>query len=199
VSFLGGVLGAVGGFVTGGPAGAVIGGLGGLRKGGGKMPGMMPLSYMPPSAMMKGTKGMTCPSGTACSGPSYGDLCLGSCRTIMPGMMPGTGMDLTMFGRGGACPLPSPRGTHWNKKAYCVGVGSGMPTAIPACSKLIRNRHLNPANGRAALRAVRRIASTHKLLKRIEKSIRRIKGVRQVKLPRQPRQRLIGPGIVDVH
>jgi len=81
----------------------------------------------------------------------------------------------------GRCPLPAPRGFHWNQKTYCT-LRSGV---VPKCTRVVKNRRLNPANGHAARRAVRRIAATHRLLKRIEKSIRKIKGVRAAKVPRQ--------------
>lgn len=37
-------------------------------------------------------------------------------------------------------------------------------------------RRINPANGKAAIRAVRRVAATHKLLKKVEKAMRKACG-----------------------
>ena len=37
-------------------------------------------------------------------------------------------------------------------------------------------RRINPANGKAAIRAVRRVAATHKLLKKVEKAMRKAGG-----------------------
>ncbi len=189
MSFLGGVLGGIAGFVTGGPAGAAIGAISGFRGGGGtsmpmiiSRPPVQPLTPLP-IFNMPGTPGgampagMMCPPGTACSGASYDGLCIGSCLPTGTGMMPSIS---GMVGLSGRCPLPAPRGYHWNQRTYCT-LKHGV---VPKCSKVIKNRRLNPANGHAARRAVRRITATHRLLKRIEKSIRRIKGVRSAKLPR---------------
>lgn len=195
MSFLGAVLGGVAGFVIGGPAGAVTGARAGAALGT-RGAGMALVPAMPPPvpggfdnvpgqaniftrAMPPAPMGMACPPGTRCAGMSMDGLCVGSCLPM--GAM-------GMVGLSGRCPLPAPRGFHWNQKTYCT-VKQGV---IPKCTRVIKNRHLNPANGRAARRAVRRIAATHKLLKRIEKSIRRIKGVRGAKLSRRSPARAAG-------
>ncbi len=189
MSFLGGVLGGIVGFVTGGPAGAVLGAAKGF--GIGARPMMMPSRGLvpftgspvrfgeeePSTPGMPMPMGMPCPPGTACNGPSMGSMCIGAC---VPYGMQSVPSGMGMVGLSGRCPLPAPRGYHWNQKTYCT-LRQGV---VPKCTKVIKNRHLNPANGRAARRAVRRIAATHRLLKRIEKSIRRIKGVRSAKIPR---------------
>jgi hypothetical protein len=195
MSFLGTVLKGAVGFVTGGPAGAIAA-LGIPSLGGGmrSVSPMLPATMMPFSPPMPGGGGMLCPAGTACSGASTDGMCIGTCKPIMPGMPMTAPAMMAMIGSG-RCPLPAPRGFHWNQKTYCT-VKSGV---VQKCTRVIKNRRLNPANGRAARRAVRRIAATHKLLKRIEKSIRKIKGVRQAKLPRVSRGRFLpGPGSKEV-
>ena len=185
MSFLSGVLGGVVGFVTGGPAGAVTGAIAGFRgRGGGTRmmmtpagPVVMPERIFQMPQMFDGDgggmammpMGQRCPPGTSCRGASAGGICIGNCAPLVQGNL------MVGDGRGGMC---APRGFHFNKSRYAVCGPMGMaPACIEKNTKLVRNRHLNPANGRAAKRAVRRISATHRLLKRIEKSIRRIKGV----------------------
>ena len=190
MSFLGGVLGGIGGFLTGGPAGAVLGAAAGFSRGGvrgvpmiaPRAPMITPFAppgiFTMPGGMEGGGMGMTCPPGTRCDGISMDGFCAGAC---VPYSMGGMGAMTGMLGLTGRCPLPAPRGFHWNQRTYCT-LKHGV---VPKCTKVIKNRRLNPANGHAARRAVRRITATHRLLKRIEKSIRRIKGVRSAKIPRQ--------------
>lgn len=181
MSFIGGVLGGVAGFLTGGPAGAFAGAAAGLSRGGLRGlpligPRPMPFGPVGPGIFtMPQPMGQMCPPGTRCAGISTDGFCMGSCVQMdMPaGMMP-------MMARAGACPLPAPRGFHWNRRTYCT-LRQGT---VPACTKLIKNRHINVANGRAAKRAVRRIVGTHRLLQRIDKSLRRIKGVKGARVSR---------------
>lgn len=189
MSFLGTLLKGAVGFVTGGPAGAALAiGTALTRRPAAPMivPTLMPPTFSPGMDIftrpMGMPMGMTCPPGTACTGTSYDGLCMGACNPIggrMAGMMPG------MAG----C---TPKGFHWNKSRYAVcGPGGMAPACIPKMSKLVRNRRLNPANGHAAKRAVRRISATHKLLKRIEKNIRAIKGIPRARREREDRGREI--------
>jgi len=63
-------------------------------------------------------------------------------------------------GAGGACP----KGYHLNKNPLAASKRHG---AVPARSICVRNRHMNPMNGRAVSRAARRIHRGEKLLRRI--------------------------------
>lgn len=156
------------------------------------------VNFAKPSAGTKGGSsggktGVTCPPGTMCDAPSWGSLCTGKCVSI-----PGGGMGqqpgyltpaMTMaycasaVGPGKIRLMPSPcRGYHWNESRYAYGLGSGQCQVVERGTKLVRNRSINPANAKAAHRAVRRLIGTHRLLVGIERSIaplaRRVHGGR---------------------
>lgn len=193
MSLLGGILGGAIGFVTGGPAGAVLGVAGGLSKGGTKGVPFAKPSIVPtiPGGFAAGGPGsgiytrpsgggVVCPPGTACSGASTDGLCIGTCNPIPGGVVsPATGMGLVSCrGRGGAVvSVNSPiRGYHWNTGRYHVfgdcrkGTGAGD---VEPCTRLVRNRRINPANGKAAHRAARRLNATLGLLHTIERTVQR--------------------------
>lgn len=149
------------------------------------------------SKVMVNTKGSVCPPGQACHGASYGDLCLGTCvptgaggggggggggTGIMP--YPGGGDIQAMMAycmaqsRGKQFKVPSPcPGFHWNTGRYHVygdcrrGTGEGD---VAPYSKLVRNRRINPANGKAAMHALRRVSATHHLLVTLDKHLQKV-------------------------
>lgn len=137
---------------------------------------LTPYNPMPISNYPVGQGGVKCPQGTTCSGLySAGDICIGSCVPISGDV--GTlnpAYQAAAAGATGRCPLPAIRGFHWNKSKYHTfgdcrrGTSAGD---VGRCTKMVKNRHMNPANGRAALRAARRLKATHSLLKRIEKAV----------------------------
>ncbi len=189
MSFLGTLLKVGVGIATGGIAGGAVALASTLTRRPAQpmiVPTFMPPGFAPGMDIftrpMGMPMGMKCPPGTACSGASYDGLCVGACNPV-----PGTGMMLPSAMAG--C---TPRGYHWNKSRYAVcGPGGSAPACIGKMTKLVRNRSLNPANGRAAKRAVRRISATHRLLKRIEKNIRAIKGIPRVRREREDGRREI--------
>lgn len=64
-----------------------------------------------------------------------------------------------------------------NKTGYYVYGRGGNPasaTYVPPGTRCVKNRRLNPANGQAALRAIRRVEATHGLLKRIDKRMQAV-------------------------
>lgn len=148
MSLLSGVLGAVGGFITGGPAGAILGGISGYQGGGpGASPGTA-VAIRPPSLPSIGAGGgynvgIGGPSGINFGG-NFG-LQLGG-GTVAP--------------TGGACP----KGFHLNKHPLAASKKHG---AVPARSMCVRNRSMNPLNPRALRRALGREKRARKFLSRL--------------------------------
>lgn len=147
MSLLSGIVGAITGFVTGGPAGAVIGGVTGFAGGSSPSPG----TSMVPSAPRPTPLGF----GT-------GQISVGGGATIGPtGVNVGYGVNFgspgTAVAKGGTCPP----GFHLNKHALAPSKRHG---AVPARSICVRNRHLNPLNPRALTHALRREKRARKLI-----------------------------------
>lgn len=140
---LGGIAGAIGGFVTGGPVGAIAGYKTGSQLGTSPNSAVTPLPSIPgiASGGLFGSGPITIPGiGTA------GTIPLG-----FPGTAPQTG---------GQCP----RGYHLNKHALAASKRHG---ALPARSICVRNRHLNPMNPRALSRALRREKRARKIVRKL--------------------------------
>jgi hypothetical protein len=55
------------------------------------------------------------------------------------------------------------KGTHQNKGGYYKRASQGTGIYIPKGSVCVRNRHMNPANGRALRRALRRAVAFKRL------------------------------------
>lgn len=150
MSILGAIKGAVTGFIAGGPGGALVGAAAGAF-GGGSQP--KPAAQLPPPSYGAG-------GGYGIQTP-FGGFTVGGGVAITKGVSgqvnytPGSGSD--------GCP----RGTHLNKHALPASRSHG---AVPARTICVRNRHLNALNGRAAMRALRR-------LKRASKATRKIHAV----------------------
>ena len=129
---IGKVAGAVGGFLTGGPAGAVAG-----HSAGGRIAG--------------GIEKVISPSPTV---PTKQQLIPGVIGRTVPGQIINTVAGWAGYGPGGGAgsvPMVNgqcPVGYHPNKQASAKG---------PARSYCVRNRSMNPANGRAIGRAATRI------------------------------------------
>jgi len=71
----------------------------------------------------------------------------------------GRAFGATVADAGGACPV----GFHLDKRTR---------------SRCVRNRRMNPLNGRAAMRAIRRIKGARKMLQKIERQLPRAKARR---------------------
>ena len=194
MSFLGTVFKGVVGFATGGPAGA----LAALGSSLVRRPQITPsLPFAPQGIYTQpgGNKppagqGQYCPPGTACSGASYDGLCVGTCVPIGGGgtqviAQPGTSM-VACRGRGGTAVMVAPamKGFHWNTARYHVfgdcrtGTQAGD---VERCTRLVRNRRINPANGHAARRAARRLNATLGLLRSIERTVQHTLGKRRTR------------------
>lgn len=206
MSFLGGLLGGIGGFITAGPVGAFAGALGGFKGGTagarqaltGPQPGPQPFAPVPfaPGSNIytqpggsKSPAGVSCPPGTRCSGLlSYDNLCVGNCVQITTGggggvAQPGTGM-VACRGRGGSATMVAPaiKGYHWNHGRYYVfgdcRTGTS-PGVVEACTKLVRNRRVNPLNPHAARRAIRRLHGIAGFIRSYDKALGKLaRGVR---------------------
>lgn len=72
--------------------------------------------------------------------------------------------DLTHPGANGKCGV-CPSGYHLNKHPLGATKRHG---ALPARSMCVRNRHMNPLNGRAAKRSIRRLKGARKAFRGIE-------------------------------
>src|SRR5258706_6063867 len=104
---------------------------------------------------------------------------------------PGPGMQMVPFdaagvmaycaakaGRRGIVKVPSPcPGFHWNTGRYYVfgDCRTGSPAGeVTPFTRLVRNRRINPANGKAAMRALRRVSATHHLLVALDKHLQKV-------------------------
>lgn len=166
-SIWGGIKGAVGGFIKGGPLGAVVG----AAKGTGiiRAPTMVnslqgtALAPLPPSLPpIQGLPpiGQVGPTGIAAQ---YGLINVSTQRAGA-----GTGM-VPVSTPAGTMMVPCQiKGTHLNKHAYWTKHGH-----VEAHSVCVRNRRMNPANGRALRRALRRVTAFGRIVKRLKKSIGR--------------------------
>lgn len=148
MSLLSGAIGALGGFITGGPVGAVIGGFAGAGQTRLPAPASigLPLGGMPlPTPGFLGgifDKPQTMPFGL----PTVGQVT-------------GTNWGSPSLPAGGC-----PRGYHPNKHALAASKRHG---AVAARSMCVRNRHVNPLNPRALKRALRREKSAGKIIRRL--------------------------------
>lgn len=160
--FLGGVLkgigkvakGAIGGFLGGGPIGAITGGIGALAGGGRPISVPMPISRaLPPVTGITGQIGF--PAGPQIGGGiSFGPR--------VPQIAGPAGVPA------GSCPPTGPRGYHLNKSGYFLKSGQYVPPG----TRWVRNRRMNPANGRALRRSISRAKSFDNLVKRNRKNLR---------------------------
>jgi len=76
----------------------------------------------------------------------------------------------------GFCCLTSGQRGRFNKTGYFVQVDPGNPSAggrwIPAGSVCVASRRINPGNGRAVVRAVRRAATFDRLARKVKKQLK---------------------------
>lgn len=150
MSFLGSLFGAaapiVGGFL-GGPVGAAIGGAIGGAVNTASQANQIQRAQSVAASSFAAT-GFTAPPITLNGMPPPVPVA----QTLPPGML----ANITGPVTGGACPT----GWHLDKRTR---------------SRCVRNRRMNPLNGRAASRAIRRIKGARKMLQKIERSLPRAK------------------------
>lgn len=151
-----GIRGVATGFATGGPLGGLLGGLTSLapQPRAAAAPSFVPVAAQGFATQVRGVRLPTIPRfpGKPPGGPGLPIPFPG------PGAVNGVGQDLGVGG-GGACPA----GFHLDKRtrSFCV-----------------RNRRMNPLNGRAAMRAIRRIKGARKMLQKIERQLPKSKARR---------------------
>jgi len=146
--------GAVGGYVKGGPVGAATGAAVAIftpprtNIPGTASPGNpMQLPVVPPYG---GFGGASVGTGISIGGPSGINVGWGASVGRPAGAAAGAG----------ACPS----GYHLNKHPLAATKRHG---AMPARSMCVRNRHMNPLNGKAAMRSIRRLKRSGKIARKI--------------------------------
>ena len=147
--------GAVGGYVKGGPVGAATGAAVAI--------------FTPPRVNMPTPASVGNPAGLPVV-PPYGGF---------GGASVGTGVSIggpsgvnvhwgASVGRGAGAPASQggacPSGWHLNKHPLGATKRHG---AMPARSMCVRNRHMNPLNGKAAMRSIRRLKRSAKISRKI--------------------------------
>lgn len=144
-----GIVGVATGFATGGPLGGLVGGLTSLAP---QPRAATPASFAPAAVQgfatqVRGVRLPTIPRfpGKPPGGPGLPIPFPG------PGNGAAPGQDLG-FGGAGACPV----GFHLDKKTR---------------TRCVRNRRMNVLNGRAAMRAIRRVKGARKMLQKIERQL----------------------------
>jgi len=146
-------LGALSGFITGGPSGAVSG----FINRGQPTPRVQPL--LVPTLQ------------PASCGPGFEMTADGRCRRL--GVV-GTGQRLLPGGASGfveATPgMGCPSGSHPNRSSYMT-MSDGF---VEKGTKCVPNRRRNPLNPRAARRSMSRLTALSKEMSRLEKTLRRI-------------------------
>lgn len=166
---IGGVIGGIGGAFTGGVGGAIAGATAG-QKIGDAIAGS-PRSTPPVGS----TGGMMGGFGLGYSDCPPGDL---SCFIKnIPGAL-GFGQQNGAMARMGMCM----KGYHLNKSELAPskgGCGRMAHGRVPKRSVLVRNRHMNPGNAKAARRAIHRLKSAHRIFKKIDKIVGRHRTTRR--------------------
>jgi hypothetical protein len=81
----------------------------------------------------------------------------------------------SVFNFGGSTPPATTatgcmKGYHLNKHPLPASKRHG---AVPAHSILVRNRHMNAGNARAATRAIHRLKAAHRIFKKIDRIVGR--------------------------
>lgn len=146
-SFGGALMGGVKGFLSGGPVGAVAGV---VQSFGGAQPGTA-VATIPQSPMRPPTFGGFGVGGNVSIGGSQG---------IQLGYGLNVGGGTSVAATGGQCPS----GYHLNKHPLAASKKHG---AVPARSICVANRTMNPMNGKAAVRSIRRLKRSSKIARKI--------------------------------
>lgn len=152
----GALKGAVKGFVTGGPIGAVAGGIAGAA---GRQRALSQPSG-PTQLPAPGFSGIPRPGG------GYVPLAkipgvAGTLQRALPGGQTGYGVPTSALG--------GPQGYHLNRTGYYTQAGYVAPR-----SKWVRNRTRNVSNGKANMRALRRLTAWDKADRKRRTTLKRI-------------------------
>lgn len=159
-----GITGAVGGFLTGGPAGAVIGAASSVL-------GKKSIAQAKATTLMSPTHTAIltrtasppmfpqAPGGAPFSGVSIGPggVQIGTARQLAPA--PQAGTTGALVGKGAGTPCQS--GYHYNKSRYY----STRYGVVEKGSVCVKNRRRNPLNPRALSRAMSRVKSAQKAVR----------------------------------
>lgn len=184
MSFLGAILGGIGGFLSGGPAGALIGAAAGIQAGSGgggvasaaslpSVPYRTPIgTTMPGGAPVVGMAGLAhrMYGATFTNAPGFASVGGGGGDTSLPAsdtgvMTAGASSDLPTGAAVVACNI---KGHHLNKSFYVTkshGVFGGL-TQHAKGSTCVKNRRMNVGNARALRHALRRARGFEKLAMR---------------------------------
>ena len=170
--FLGGavktVVGGVTGFATGGPIGALFGGL----SASGILKASAPATSMAtPLVNVQGiVPGELQIPPTSCAGLSWKGKCYGgafgpgTASVGVSALGPATGSGSpVMLQNGQLCAV---KGTHLNKTTYTTRSG-----IVPAGTRCVKNRRMNPLNPSALSRSMRRVASFSRATRSIEREL----------------------------
>jgi hypothetical protein len=164
-----GVVGALGGFVAGGPVGAVVGGVGGLLGGNGSYntPGLGSTAGLPAGAMnfSGANNSMLSVIDPRVSG-SVGDW-------LVPDFVQApTDMN-------GAGVMASARGAGRVPCIYQLRDGTMKHGHYGRGGKCVPNRRMNPLNPRAARRSIRRIKAVRRISQNIERALPKARTTRR--------------------
>lgn len=145
--------GAVKGFFTGGPVGAVTGAISGYSK-------PKQVAPAPPQLPAPGYSGIPRPGGGFVPLVRIPGVA-GALQRALPGGGTGYGAPVGING--------APQGYHLNKSGYYTSGGYVAPR-----SKWVRNRTRNVSNGKANMRALRRLTAWDKTDRRRRAQLKRI-------------------------
>lgn len=164
MSFLGTLARGVAGFVAGGPAGAAAAVLSAPKKPGG---GAVTIPYNPIPVVTPDSVKTT--RSVSLMPPGY--------QSTTTAYYPG-GDTITNPGALGTFNAACPTGFRMNKSRYVTRGGgtSRWPVGLQLHEKgsvCVRRRSINPGNGKAATRAVRRLVAFYRLSNRVAKQLRR--------------------------
>jgi len=183
----GGIFGDIGKFLSG-VAGKVVKGIpivGGLLA--------SPLEAIAGGALDKKRSKTAAPAGPITPMVNVSQLApVGPGLGGAPGMFPNLpqlgGMGMMPTSGGGSVPVSTatgqapgggvcaPSGYHWNKSGYWSNESGLLPGAswTPAGTKLVKNRHRNPYNPKAASRAMSRLAGLSQGMKTLERQLTKL-------------------------
>jgi len=158
--------GAVGGFLTGGVTGAI----GGFARGGRATRPTTGAQFQIPGGGSQVRTFQVGPFGLFGKGTSVSRFSIPQGTGTAVGELIGVGLDRAA--RGSVLPTADgcPKGFHLNKSSYTLKSGQH----IPERTLCVRNRRRNNDNGKAALRAARRLIGRKKGQEVIDKALRAI-------------------------
>jgi len=163
-NIFGGIKGAIGGFIKGGPLGAITGAVGGFKTQGTALAPLPQLQFPRPGVGIQAQG----PFSTGIAIGAFGGGGVGGGGVVGPptdaSQFPPVG---TMTSQG-FLPMCGIKGTRPNKSAYYKRIpGTLQGQLIPKGAVCVKTRRMNIANGRALRRAVRRAQGFAKMARRV--------------------------------